>query len=426
MKKYINLILVFCLGLVVSYFLFGNKTQHSENHKHTEEKVEQWTCSMHPQIVQNQAGDCPICAMDLVPLSSTESQDLDENQFKMTAEAQALAQVETYRITEEKSKGKTLTISGQLTENETNKKSQISNFSGRLEEFFVHSEGEQVKKGQKIASIYSPDLITAQQELILALDLEEGQSNLVESIRKKLKNFQLTTSQIQEIETSKKIQTNFPIYAQYSGIISEVLVQEGEQISKGKTLYKSTDYDKLWAEFDVYENDISSFKVGQRLRIKVDAFPQVNILTNVSFIDPVLDTKHRQIKVRAEIGNVSSKKLKPGLFLKAYVSLKSDHKKEQIRVPKTAVLWTGKRSVVYLKSNENSDVFEQRTVELGESVGDFYEIKNGLFIGNEVVSKGTFVVDASAQLLGKPSMMNQNNLGDYVRAELKEFPVKGN
>lgn len=437
MKKYINYIVILVVGLLLGWLIFGRSSNESVLHDHTEntQADQLWTCSMHPQIMQPDPGDCPICGMDLIPAQSSED-GLLADQFKLTENAMALANIQTTKIGLGNRIGNILELSGKIAENEEVNAVQVSYFSGRIERLNVSFTGEKVRKGQLLASIYSPELYAAQQELITASSLKESQPALYNAVRNKLKLWKLSDAQINQIEETGKVKENFPVYATVSGTVTEKLVEQGDYIKQGQPLLKIANLNTVWANFDVYENQINAFKKGQIVAVTTNAYPNKDFKGKVDFIDPVLNTKTRTVTLRVVLSN-ADQVLKPGMFVKASIEgLKQDNK-DLLTIPTSAVLWTGERSVVYLKTDPNKSVFEMKEVVLGKQIGEHYEVLDGLLAGNEIVTHGTFTVDAAAQLQGKKSMMNKDggktttgheeHTGmDNVKDDLKTSPSEMN
>ena len=406
MKKYIIYIGILAVGLLLGWLLFGDSSNNEIEHNHdtVTETNQMWTCSMHPQIMQPDSGDCPICGMDLIPAESG-SEGLLADQFKLTENALALANIQTSIVGNSKTENNAIKLSGKIAENEEANAVQVSYFSGRIERLNVSFTGEKVRKGQLLATIYSPELYAAQQELITTLSLKESQPELYKAVRNKLKLWKLSDSQINQIEETSKVMENFPVYATVSGTVSEKLVEQGDYIKQGQPLLKIANLNTVWAIFDVYENQIDLFKKGQEIRISVNPYPNKEFKAKVDFIDPVLDVRTRTVKLRAVLNN-KDEIFKPGMFVEGKIIGSSSNAKTLI-IPASAILWTGERSVVYLKANPNEPVFEMREVNLGNKMGDNYEVLEGLNNGDEIVTNGTFTVDAAAQLQGKKSMMNK-------------------
>ena len=407
MKKYRFYLGTLLVGLFLGWLVFGNLSNENTMHKHIEiaDKNERWTCSMHPQILSEAPGDCPICGMDLIP-AETRAEGLLADQFKLTANAMALANIQTSIVGSGKAEDNEIQLSGKIAENEATNVVQVSYFSGRIETLAIGFIGEEVFKGQLLATMYSPELYAAQQELITALSLKDTQPALYKAVRTKLKLWKLSESQINKIEMSGKIQENFPIYATVSGTVSEKLVAEGAAIKKGQPLFKIANLETVWASFDVYENQINRFKKGQEITITTNAAPNNLYKSKVAFIDPILNTSTRTVTLRAVLPNKEGM-FKPGMFVEGEIKTINSKATEVIAIPSSAVLWTGKRSVVYLKATINESVFEIRKITLGNKNGSTYEVLSGLKNGDEIVTNGTFTVDAAAQLQGKKSMMNK-------------------
>jgi Cu(I)/Ag(I) efflux system membrane fusion protein len=414
MKKYIIYIAILAAGLILGYVFFGKSAEGKSNTKDvsdmsdsTNEQNQMWTCSMHPQIMQPEPGDCPICGMDLIP-AETGADGLAMNEIKMTENAMALANIQTTIVgnvsgTDEN----TIQLSGKIMANEEANAVQASYFEGRIEKLNVNFTGEEVRRGQLLATIYAPTLVAAQQELLTAASMKESQPALYKAVRNKLKLWKLSETQINQIESSGKVRENFPIYATVSGTVSQKMAEEGDYVKQGQPIVKVSDLGTVWAMFDAYERQISQLKEGQKITVTTNAYPNKEFEATVSFIDPVLNTKSRTVSVRATLNNKEDI-FKPGMFVTAKVAMTngSDKMESQITIPASAVMWTGERSLVYVKTNPNEPVFEMRAVTLGNKNGDVYTITEGLSNGEEVVTNGTFTVDAAAQLQGKKSMMN--------------------
>ena len=406
MKKYSVYLGLLAIGLLSGWLLFGGDNSETKEHDHTKEVAsnQMWTCSMHPQIMQQEAGDCPICGMDLIPAEAG-ADGLSADEFKLTENAMKLANIETTVITDANESENSIVLSGKIVENEKKNAVQVTYFSGRIEKLFINFTGERIRKGQQLATIYSPELFAAQQELLTTSKLKESQPQLYKAVRNKLKLWKLSEAQINSIESSGKVIENFPVYATVSGTVTEKMVEIGQSVKLGQGLFKIADLQSLWAEFDVYESQVKFIKTGQNIEVSTNAQPDKMITAKVSFIDPVLNSKTRTVKLRVDLNN-SKGLLKPGMFVKG--KLNAITKSNSISVPTSAVLWTGKRSVVYVKTKQDEAVFEMREVQIGSKVGESYQVLEGLKDGEEIVTNGAFTVDAAAQLQGKKSMMNKS------------------
>lgn len=399
---------ILATGLLLGWLLFGGSSQNEADHNHNEvaDANQMWTCSMHPQIMQPEPGDCPICGMDLIPAEAG-ADGLAADQFKLTENAMALANIQTTVVSNANVDGNTIKLSGKIAENEEANAVQVSYFSGRIERLNINFTGEEVRKGQLLATIYSPELYAAQQELITASSLKESQPALYKAVRNKLKLWKLSENQINQIEETGKVKENFPVYATFSGTVTEKLVEQGDYIKQGQPLLKIANLNTVWGNFDVYENQIERFKKGQEVMITTNAYPNKEFKGKVDFIDPVLNTKTRTVTLRVVLNNKDDV-FKPGMFVTANIEGSTAKNDEVLTIPTSSVLWTGERSVVYLKTNPDQPIFEMREIKLGNQIGNEYEVVEGLFVGNEIVTNGTFTVDAAAQLQGKKSMMNKD------------------
>ncbi len=431
-KQVITTLIILIVGIAIGKFAFSGSENLLKNDSHKNETaVEHWTCSMHPQIDMPEPGKCPICGMDLIPKTEND-ESLSVNSFKMTKNAMALANIQTQTVGEANAvsdSGNSLKLSGTIQENDKKSAVQTAHFGGRIEKLYYKSEGEFVKQGSLIASLYSPELVTAQNEFIQALEIKNEQPELYKAVRNKLKNWKISEKQILQIERNKKVITNFRMYANVSGYITKILVEEGNHVKEGTPIFKVSNLSTVWAVLDVYEKDIPKIKKGMQVKLKFNSFPNEIYKGKIDFIDPLLDTKTRTTVARVTLKNIKNK-FKPGMIVTGEViPLKPSQKStgKAITIPKTAVLWTGKRSVVYVKTSKDESVFEMREVELGQENKDTYQVLSGLNAGDEIVVNGTFTVDATAQLLGKQSMMNreeeQNPILDKKRVKTERLNV---
>ena len=423
-KSPIILIIGLLIGAAIGYITAtrisnNSHTPTSENSQIVESReAEIWTCSMHPQIQQPEAGDCPICGMDLILLDKSSSSN-DPLVLEMTEASAKLANIQTTIIGATEKFEKSILLNGKIQVDERRMASQTAHVPGRIEQLFVTFTGERVRKGQKLATIYSPDLVTAQQELLEALKFVDVNANLVEAARKKLRFWKISAKDIEQIETSGKVQETFTIYAETSGVVSERKIALGDYVKKGQVLFEIVNLNKLWVLFDGYEEDLANVHVGDRIEFTTPALPGKIFQTRINYIDPIINPQTRVAALRADISN-NAGTLKPEMFVKGEVkaSLSTD---EKLTLPKSAVLWTGKRSVVYVKLPDMAvPSFKYREIDLGVSLGNSYLVEGGLEVGEEVVTYGNFAIDAAAQLNNQQSMMNKvvkiKGMSDTARA----------
>ncbi|MDD4227398.1 efflux RND transporter periplasmic adaptor subunit [Maribellus comscasis] len=410
-KTIIIAVSTLAVGLLLGWLIFGgseSKTTEEQQHEHIAEEVAGetiWTCSMHPQIRQNEPGDCPICGMDLIPLEDEQNSGVDPMAISMSSTAMQLANIST-AIVGSMDPVKQVRLNGKVQSDERLVYSQSSHIPGRVENLMVNFTGDYVQKGQVIASVYSPDLVTAQEELFEAQKIKESQPQLFNAAKEKLKNWKLTDSQIEQILNYETAKETFDVQADISGYVTQKMVNPGDYVGRGQAIYEIADLSKVWVLFDVYESDMPWVKKGDKVDFSIASLPGETFSGAITFLDPVIDSKTRVAKARVEVVN-RGLKLKPEMFASGKVEAKLPNRSGAVVVPKTAVMWTGERSVVYLKSKTDQGVnFMMREVELGPALGESFIVENGLEEGEEIAVNGTFSIDAAAQLAGKPSMMN--------------------
>ena len=420
------------IGLLLGWIIFGrsNENQTNEhNHSTTAESETIWTCSMHPQIRQNEPGDCPLCGMDLIPLESTDV-ELDPMAVNMSPTAMQLAQVQTMVVDKGKT-NKSIRLNGKVQADERLLSTQSSHIPGRIEKLSVNFTGEFVSAGQVLANVYSPELVTAQEELFEAKKIKESQPALFNAAKEKLKNWKLSDKQIDQIVASNKSIEQFPILANVSGYVTKKMVNLGDYIKQGEALYEIADLSKVWVLFDVYESDMTWINKGDAVIYTVQSIPGKTFKGRISYIDPVINPKTRVAKARLEATN-KGLMLKPEMFATGTIEAITNTGNASLIVPKTAVMWTGKRSVVYVMQMSAQGVsFVMREVTLGPELGESYVIEEGLQPGEEIAINGTFSIDAAAQLAGKPSMMNPeggvamtgHNHGGNTNSNMEKMPV---
>jgi len=436
-KTIIIAVSTLAVGLLLGWLIFGgsqNKTTEEQQHEHIAEEVAGetiWTCSMHPQIRQNEPGDCPICGMDLIPLEDEQNSGVDPMAISMSPTAMQLANINT-AIVGSMDPVKQVRLNGKVQSDERLVYSQSSHIPGRVENLTVNFTGDFVQKGQVIASVYSPDLVTAQEELFEAQKIKESQPQLFNAAKEKLKNWKLTDSQIEQILNSETTKETFDIQADISGYVIQKMVNPGDYVRRGEAIYEIADLSKVWVLFDVYESDMPWVKKGDKVDFTIASLPGETFSGTITFLDPVIDPKTRVAKARVEVVN-RGLKLKPEMFASGTVEAKLPNRSGAVVVPKTAVMWTGERSVVYIKSETDQGVnFMMREVDLGPALGESFIVENGLQEGEEIAVNGTFSIDAAAQLAGKPSMMNPgggpamtgHNHGGMNMGEASETPVE--
>ncbi|NQU67114.1 MAG: efflux RND transporter periplasmic adaptor subunit [Candidatus Marinimicrobia bacterium] len=423
-----------------------------------------WTCAMHPQIKLPSAGQCPICFMDLIPLEAHDT-DVVPRQLKLSESAVELAKISTTKVLRQVVENPVL-LSGKVEYDETLVSRITAWIPGRLERLYVDYTGIRVNKGDHMVELYSPELITAQEELIQAykqvnLGGNQNQSKnetvmkTLDAARKKFLLLGLTEDQIRTIEKQDSPTNHVIIYSPVSGIVIHKNAFEGMYVTTGTPIYTIADLSRVWVVLDAYESQVPFLRFGQEVTFSAESIPGKTFTGAIAYIDPVLDEKSRTVKVRLNVANDDGL-LKPGAFIRGTVhsTLDSDGNainpdmadkwvgpmhpeivkdkpgkcdicgmdlvpakdlgivnmpksdKLPLVVPASAVLKTGKRAVVYVKvPGTDSPVFEGREVAVSSRAGDYYIIMSGLAEGEEVVTNGNFKIDSALQISAKPSMM---------------------
>ena len=411
--KIIPIIIITALaGLGAGYLIFGRQAVEHTNHETHQGKIsvvnETWTCSMHPQIRQEESGDCPLCGMDLIPLDPSSSSD-NPLVLEMTREAVKLASIQTMPVgTAGQERTKTISLTGKVQTDERLTASQVAHIPGRIEQLFVTFTGEPIKKGQKMATIYSPELISAQQEVLEALKWKETRPQLLNAARNKLRYWKVPEKTIKQLEETKEIQTTITLFTDQSGIIQKRRVSVGDYVKEGTALFDVVSLDRVWILFDAYEEDLSIIRLGDKVEYTLSAFPDHTFKTSISFIDPAINPQSRVAALRAEVSNARGI-LKPEMLVRGTLKSRAHAPKGAMSVPKTAVMWTGTRSVVYVEIPEATvPSYEFREITLGDAIGSEYIILDGFMPNERIVVNGAFMIDAAAQLNNMASMMNRN------------------
>ncbi|WP_339902207.1 efflux RND transporter periplasmic adaptor subunit [uncultured Cyclobacterium sp.] len=434
-NKSFLIVITLVVGILLGWLIKPTKTisEPPSEHIHQEETAgvsSIYTCSMHPQIRQSEPGDCPICGMDLIPLES-DIAEVDPMSISMTATAIQLADVQTMVVGKEKGI-KTLRLPGKIQVDERLLFTQASHIPGRIEQLMVNFTGEYIAKGQTIALVYSPELVTSQEELLQAYKIKDEQPALFKAAVAKLKNWKVTDEQIQKILTTEKVIKNFPIKANVSGYVSQKFANLGDHLDMGQAIYEVSNLSRVWVLFDVYEAEIPWVKTGDKVAYTLQAIPGKTFKGEIDYLDPIIDPVTRVAHARISVDNPDLK-FKPEMFVSGVVNSTVSGDDAAIVVPKTAVMWTGTRSIVYVKKSTTEGLkFQLREVTLGSALGAAYIITSGLESGEEIVVNGAFSVDAAAQLAGKPSMMSPedgvassgHNHGEISKAKGKEVSNK--
>ncbi len=405
-RKYLGTFLLLMVGFFAGWIVFHQPTTAKLPKAAAEVKSAViWTCSMHPQIRKIEPGLCPLCAMDLIPLTQDAAQ-IDPNTISMSEDAARIAEVQTTIISKHETV-KQVRLYGQIEADERLVQTQASHLAGRIEQLQINFTGEEIKKGQPVAQIYSPSLITAQQELFEALKMKD--TAIISAAREKFRQWKFTDNQIAEIEKGGQVKTNFDISANVSGIVTVRKVNRGDYVQQGTVLYEIADLSHVWVLFDAYESDLPCIRKGDKISFTLQSLPGHEFSGTVAFIDPVVDAGNRVAKLRIDVTNRENL-LKPGMFVTGNLKAHLANTGNSLTIPHSSVLWTGTRSIVYVKvPGTTQPTFLLKEITLGPDLGTSFVVTEGLEDGEEIVTNGTFSIDASAQLLGKPSMMDRRS-----------------
>jgi Cu(I)/Ag(I) efflux system membrane fusion protein len=392
------------------YYLWHAKMQKAGKKKVTQGIV-QYTCPMHPFIIKDKPGACPICGMTLVPIKKAEAEQPKEKEMEMLEHVSlspaqmVMANVATVKV-DRVPLAKEINAVGIVQYDQSRQAKVTAWVAGRIDKLHVNTVGAYVSKGRPVAEVYSPDLVSAQQEYLLALksrdqfknspirSISQGGEGLVASARQRLKLMGVKDYQIAELEKAGRPNIRLSVYTPLSGIVTEKIALEGQYVNVGDTFFNIADLSTVWVEAEVYESDFPFIKVGQRVDIESRSYPDRTFTGRVSFIYPFLDPKTRTIKVRVEIPNPKLG-LKPDMFVKAAIKIPMG---DVLVVPVSAVMDNGKRQVVWQEMKPG--MFVPRDVRVGARVGDNVQIISGLMRGDRVAASGGYLIDSEAQLKG--------------------------
>jgi len=477
LKKILVLIVVALLFVAgrwsTTWWAYSDATSIAEEHDHgamegsagAPSEPTLWTCPMHPEIKMPEAGDCPKCGMDLVPMAKGD--DTGPRQLAMSPASVALANIQTAPVTRQ-FLTMPIRLVGKVDYDETRLRTIAARVAGRLDRLYVDYTGVSVKKNDHLVWLYSPDLLTAQQELLEAkkrVAATSGESSQFlsgsnqrgyESAREKLVLWGLSEEQVDAIEKRGTAEDHMLINSPAEGVVVHKSLKEGDYVKEGTPIYRIADLSHLWVQLDAYEQDLPWLRYGQSVSVNTEAFPGRVFKGWISFVDPTVSERTRTVRVRVNVANPNGE-LKPGMFVRAVVQSrvgsggevlpprlqgkwispmhpevvkdgpgKCDvcgmdlvpaesllttsaalQKGKPLVVPASAVLVTGARAVVYVElPGKKKPTFEGREVILGPRAGDHYIVLAGLQEHEQVVVNGAFRIDSSMQIQAKRSMMS--------------------
>jgi len=412
-----------------------------KGHEHTykpvltaEGEIDYWTCPMHPSVKMKDPGSCPICGMDLTPVmkdtgherhdapqetrmpqgedhsghvmeepAPTAAGGKPRTEFTVSPERQQLIGVKTVPVTM-RPLDRTVRTVGVVVLDETKVERVHTRFSGWVDNLYVNYTFEHVHKGQPLFSIYSPELVSTQEEYLIALRSKEALSGsgydeisrssetLLKAAERRLRLWDISQGQIDELATTGKVRDSLVIYSPVSGHVLEKNVFPNTYVEPGTVLYTIADHSNVWVEADVYENEIPLVKVGDEATMTLAALPGREFKGKVTFISPHLDMKTRTAKARLEFENPDLALL-PEMYADIVMDVPVG---ERLAVPDSAVLRTGTSDVVFV--SKGSGRMEVRGVKIGAKAGGYYEVLGGLNEGELVVSGARFLIDSESRI----------------------------
>ncbi|MEZ6113981.1 MAG: efflux RND transporter periplasmic adaptor subunit [Pirellulaceae bacterium] len=478
----VGLLLIFLLGLAqrlgwIRYTGTGEMAATAEDAAH------EYTCPMHPQIRQPIPGRCPICGMALVPASQAGA-SADEFAVTITPAQRRLANIETAEVTKRPVTSVVRTI-GAIQIDESRQATIASYINGRVERMFADYTGVDVRAGDHLAVVYSPELYSAQVEFIEAsralqematgalASIRVAQQSLVANTRLKLGELGMTSSQIEELETSRQPQSRMTIHAPIGGTVIEKLAEEGKYIAAGEPIYRIANLSTVWLMLELYPEDATRIRFGQQVEATLTSMPEYKLLGRVAFIDPTVNIQSRTVGVRVELDN-SSGRLRPGDYAQATIRIPIGSQGEvydeqlagkwispmhpqvirdepgdcpicgmelvptsrfgysntpvaqpkSIVIPRSSVLMAGEYSVAYVETEPGR--FELRTLALGPIVAGQAVVLDGLKPGERVATSGNFLIDSQMQLEGKPSLIDPTRYLDHQAMVQANTPLSTN
>jgi membrane fusion protein, copper/silver efflux system len=373
----------------------GTKTNRSQR------KIKYWQAPMDPTYARNQPGKGPM-GMDLIPVYEDESEVA--GQIKINPTVVQNIGVKTVKVKRRSLTRKIRTI-GTLTYDERKVHHIHTKYEGWIEKLHVNFTGQEVNQDDMLLEVYSPELVSTQEEFLLALkykdslkespftEIGEAANSLMESTRKRLQLFDVPDHQIEALIRDKKITKTMHIHSPVRGFVIEKKALQGMRVQPGMGLYMIADLSNIWVMADIYEYELPWVKVGQKVEMNLSYFPGKKFIGKVTFIDPFLDPKTRTNKVRMEFAN-PHRNLKPDMY--ANVTIKSTVTKRGVAVPEEAVIHSGERDIVVVQSL--SGTFESRELTLGPQAEGYYQVLKGLRTGETVITSSSFLIDSESKL----------------------------
>ncbi|HVT45270.1 MAG TPA: efflux RND transporter periplasmic adaptor subunit [Thermoanaerobaculia bacterium] len=424
MKTKLPWILTLVLAIALGVAVLGRSKdspsvaadQHAD-HKTADKKVLYWVDPMHPAYKSDKPGIAPDCGMDLVPVYAGEavaegaqSDVAGYSNVKLSAERQQLIGVQT-GFAETRSIGRTVRAVGRVAVDETRLHTITTKFDGYIEKLYVDYTGRQVRRGQPLFSIYSPDLLATQQEYLLALRAAKQSPSLLESSRRRLQLWDISASDIRRLEETGATRKSLTIASPASGFVMTKNAIEGGRITAGEPLFEIADLDRVWIFADVYESELAFARIGAAAKVTLSYLPGRTFEGKVTFVTPTVDPMTRTAKVRIEVDN-RDHSLKPDMFADVLIE---EPARMVTAVPESAVMSTGKRSVLFVIGEGGT--FEPREVETGVRSDRFVEIRSGVEPGEKVATQANFLIDSESRLKAALAQMKSEGRGQKAEVE---------
>lgn len=404
----LRFVLLMCIAVLLGLSFGVASCGKPKEPAHAAAQKQYYQCPMHPQIIRDAPGKCPICGMDLMPVKS------DQHEGAAAGEAGVVkidpTTVQNMGVTEEKvamrSLVKEIRVSSTIDLNETAQSIINTKIGGWVEKLYVDYTGQQVRRGQPLLTLYSPDLVSTQEEYLQAIRFREslgqgasadaikGADELVASGRRRLLNWDIGAREIEQLEKRGTPEKTMTIYAPANGVVLEKMVVAGQNVTPGAALYKVADLSTVWAMANVYQEDLPYVKIGQEAAVELPSMAGKQFSGRVQFVSPVLDMATKTAAVRVAIRNTADFALKPQMFATAVIQ--SPAALSAIAVSRQAVLHTGKRDVVIIALGNGR--FKAQQVTLGMSAGGYVQILSGLSEGQTVVTSSQFLIDSESNL----------------------------
>lgn len=354
-----------------------------------------WTCGMHPTVIMDHPDNCPICGMKLTPMKRSGGSQESSNAIYVDPAVRQNIGVRTAPA-ERMDLQRTIRATGLVAVDDARTFRVNLRFSGWIEKLYVNETGERVRKQQKLFDVYSPDLISAGEEYLLALKAQSGVGGetLLAAARDKLLNWGITPEQLDELAATGRVPRTLTIYSPAAGVIMRKQVVEGGVVTAGADLYEIADLSEVWVQAQIYEYELPWVKVGQKAMVSLPYDPDFRVKGDIRYIYPYLDQRTRTATIRLSVPN-PNQILKPDMF--ADVDIVSRLRQNVVAVPREAVVRSGRRDLLFVDIGDGH--FEPRPVQLGLEADEFkYEILSGVEPGEMVVISAQFLLDSELQL----------------------------